>query len=80
MTKVRLIQSDCDPEIATDTTLPSNSFLVEYIMGEQSHYDLVMSNKKVDIFDQYWDKYKENLIDIVQSEGRKNPKLWKPKK
>ena len=80
MTKVRMFEEDCDPSIATDNTLPSNSFLVEYVMGEQSHFDLVMSNKKVDIFDQYWDKYKDKLVDIVQSEGRRNPKLWNPKK
>lgn len=80
MTKVRMIEEDCDPSVAIDNTLPTNSFLVEYIMGEQSHFDLVMSNKKVDIFDEYWDKHKNNLVDIVQSEGRRNPKLWSPKK
>lgn len=75
-----MIEEDCDPSVVTDNTLPTNSFLVEYIMGEQSHFDLVMSNKKVDIFDEYWDKHKNNLVDIVQSEGRRNPKLWSPKK
>jgi len=67
---------DCDPSSADDKGLPTNSFLVEYVQGETSHYDIVMSSKKVDIFDHYWDTYKKDLLDIVQTEGRLNPKLY----
>jgi hypothetical protein len=44
------------------------------------HYDLVMSDKKVEIFDYYWDRYRNDLISFKQSEGRTNPKLWNPPK
>lgn len=73
---MKVIQSDCDASIADDRTLPNNSFLIEYIEGDITKFDLVMSSKKVEIFDHYWDKYKTDLINITQSEGRINPKLW----
>jgi hypothetical protein len=53
---------------------------VEYIEGETTHWDIVMAGKRVDIFDEYWDKYRENLITFTQTEGRSNPKLWNPPK
>ena len=39
-------------------------------------YDLVISDKKSDIFDYYWDKYREGLKGWKQSEGRVNPRMW----
>ena len=39
-------------------------------------YDLVITPKKVDIFDHYWDNYREGFKWFKQSEGRSNPKLW----
>lgn len=77
---MKKIYEDCDPSLSTDKNLPTNSFLVEYINAETSCYDIVMSNKKSEIFDYYWDNYRENLINIVQTEGKINPKLWNPKK
>ena len=38
--------SDCDPSQADDKELPTNAYLVEYIQGETSHFDIVMSSKK----------------------------------
>ncbi len=74
---MRILNEACDPEVATDKSLPNNAFLVSYNVGEEKKYDLVISSKKVDIFDHYYDKYKKDLIDIQQSDGTANPKLWK---
>lgn len=74
---MRILNELCDPEVASDKSLPNNAFLVTYMDGEEKKYDLVMSSKKVEIFDHYWDKYKNNLLDIKQAEGTINPKLWK---
>jgi len=74
---LRILNEACDPEVATDKSLPNNAFLVSYNVGEEKKYDLVISSKKVDIFDHYYDKYKKDLIDIQQSDGTANPKLWK---
>jgi len=77
---VYIIHEHCDPELAQDKTLPHTAFLVEYDDGNGVVFDIVTAAKQVDIFDFYWDKYK-NLISMKQSEGRSNPKLWQdPKK
>jgi len=76
MGQIKVIHTDCDPSLALDRSLPCTAYLVEYIQGETTHYDIVMCNKKVDIFDHYWDRYRENLIQFTQTEGRINPKLY----
>jgi hypothetical protein len=73
---IRIIQSDCDPSISEDKSLPTNAFLVEYLQDGSTHFDIVTCQKQVEIFDEYWDKYKKDLINITQSQGRINPKLW----
>jgi hypothetical protein len=73
---VKVIHEDCDPSLSQDTSLPNSAYLVEYIQGEETHFDIVMSGRVVDIFDIYYDKYKKNLINITQAEGRIAPKLW----
>jgi len=73
---MKVIHEDCDPSLSEDRSLPNNSFLVEYIQGEQSHFDIVAASKSVEIFDHYYDKYKNNFVTMNQTEGRVNPKLW----
>lgn len=73
---VKVIHEDCDPSLSQDTSLPYSAYLVEYIQGETVHFDIVMSGRVVDIFDVYYDKYKKDLINITQAEGRIAPKLW----
>ena len=73
---IKMIHSDCDPSISQDRTLPSNAYLVEYLQDGVTHFDIVSCQKQVEIFDEYYDKYKKDLINITQTEGRINPKLW----
>tara|TARA_B100000073_G_C23459715_1_gene462858 strand:+ start:206 stop:481 length:276 start_codon:yes stop_codon:yes gene_type:complete len=75
---MRVLAEDCDPSVSDDKSLPTDAFMVEYIVEGLSKFDLVRSGKKVDIFDEYYDKYKKNLINITQAEGRISPKLWNP--
>jgi len=77
---VRIINQNCHPDLAKDRSLPYTSYLVEYVVGKEIQYDIVVANKKVDIFDYYWDKYREDLLTFTQTEGRVNPKLWDYKK
>jgi hypothetical protein len=79
--RLRFIHRDCDPTLAEDRSLPCTTYLVEYLQDGMTHFDIVMSGKKVEIFDYYWDNYREDLIRFAQTEGRTNPKLWdfKPK-
>jgi len=74
---LKVIKSNCKSEDASDTSLPNNAFLVTYNDGDEVKHDLVMSSKQSEIFDYYWDLYRNNFITMKQSEGRKSPKLWK---
>ncbi len=73
---MKIIHEDCDPSLADDKSLPTSSFLVEYVIGKDIHYDIVMAAKQVEIFDYYWDKYREDLLTFNQTQGRISPKLW----
>ena len=78
---MRILHQNCDPSVADDRTLPYNAYLVTYEIDGAIAYDLVIPDKQVEIFDYYWDRYREGLKGWKQSEGRVNPKLWgnKPK-
>ena len=73
---VQIIHQNCDPSLADDKTLPYTAYIVKYFDDEQYNYDIVITDKKSDIFDYYWDKYREGLIAFKQTEGRVNPRLW----
>ena len=73
---IREIYSDCDPKQAEDKSLPTNSFLIEYLQDGVTKFDIVASMKKVEIFDHYWDNYRHDLKNITQTDGRINPRLW----
>jgi hypothetical protein len=72
----RILHHDCDPTLAEDRSLPYTAYLVEYLLDGKPHYDIAIAPKRVDIFDDYWDKYRQDLIKMTQTEGRCNPKLW----
>ena len=74
---LKILHQNCDPNLAQDKSLPYTAYIVKYKdSAEGICYDIVIANKKTDIFDFYWDKYREGLISFKQSEGRVNPKLW----
>lgn len=73
---IKIIHKDCDPSLSEDRSLPYTAYLVEYIEGETTKFDIVVSSKRVDIFDYYWDRYRNDLINMTQTEGRTNPKIW----
>ncbi len=71
-----VIHEDCDPNLAKDTKLPYSAYLVEYMREGRIAYDIVNSNSAVELFDEYYDKYKKDFKTLHQTEGRTNPKLW----
>lgn len=73
---VKVLHKNCDPSLAEDRTLPYSAYIVKYLDEDQYNYDIVIANKRVDIFDYYWDRYREGLITFKQTEGRVNPKVW----
>ena len=73
---MRILYEDCDPDKALDKSLPYTAYLIEYKKDGESHYDVALGKNRVEIFDHYWDKYRDNFVTMKQSEGRINPKLW----
>lgn len=73
---MKFLHQKCDPELANDRNLPYTAYIVTYEEDGEVSYDIVICNKKVEIFDYYWDKYRKGLIGFKQTEGRVNPKLW----
>ena len=78
---MKILHENCDLELANDRSLPYTAYLVTYEIDGAIAYDIVIPHNKIEIFDFYWDKYREGLIEFKQAEGRVNPKLWgyKPK-
>ena len=71
---INIINVDCDPSAANDKSLPRDSYLVTYgDNGEQKHD--VVQGLQSDIFDQYWDKYRD-VRTMEWTEGTINPKMW----
>ena len=74
-----IIHEKCEKTAADDKTLPRNAYLVTYVLEEKVTYDVVMADSKMEIFDSYWDKYKEGLQKIDWAEGNVKPSLWNKK-
>ncbi len=69
-----VIQTNCTPEAAKDKSLPRDTYLVTYGDDGVEKYDIVQG-LKLDIFDQYWDKYRD-FRGMEWTEGTVNPKMW----
>ena len=76
---LNVIHAKCEKAAADDPSLPRNAYLVTYVEKEKITYDVVMADSRVDIFDEYWDKYKEGLQNIDYASGNVKPLLWKNK-
>lgn len=73
---LKILHQDCNPELANDRSLPYSAYLVNYEEDGVNKFDIVICDKKVDIFDHYWDRYRQSFKNFKQTEGRINPKLW----
>ena len=60
---------------ADDRKLPSDAFNVTYLDDGKEHLDVIRSNKQVNIFDFYYDKY-GNVQKIDYGYGAVNPTQW----
>ncbi len=72
--KVKVINEKCEKSAADDKTLPKSAYLVTYVKEEKITYDIVMADSRVEIFDHYWDTYKEGLQSISWTKGNVNPR------
>jgi|TARA_A100001388_G_scaffold219124_1_gene169753 ribosomal protein L21E len=72
---IRILHEDCDPTVAEDRSLPYTAYLVQYKDNDKVKFDISTAAKRVDIFDYYWDKFR-SVMNMTQTQGRVNPKLW----
>ena len=70
---VTIIQEKCDPKAADDKKLPNNAYLIQYEVEGKVVHDIAMAQKAVDIFDQYYDKYKKGFKWLKQAGGQLKP-------
>lgn len=79
---MKIIHRNCQKSLSEDKSLPRNTYLVSYYDDDNNlSYDIVQENAKVQIFDYYWDTYR-NVQSINWTKGTANPKIAeaKPKK
>ncbi len=62
-------------EKSKDRSFPTDAFNVSYLINGEMHLDVARSNKKVNIFDFYYDKY-GNVQNIDYGHGTVNPSQW----
>ena len=73
--KIKLIFEKCPRDKADDKKLPSDSFVGSYNDKEELKYDIVRASAQVDVFDAYYDKYK-NVKGIEWTKGIIHPKTY----
>ena len=73
---MKIIHEKCDPKLAYNRKLPYTAYLVEYEDDGKVFYDITISQKAVEMFDYYYDKYKTGLKGWKQTAGIISPKLW----
>ena len=73
---MKIIHQDCDPSLADDRSIPYTAYLIEYLQDGITKFDISYGKKQVELFDYYWDNYRNDLVNMTQTQGRINPKLW----
>ncbi len=64
-------------EKAFDRSLPTDAFNVTYIVDGQQHLDVTRSEKMVNVFDLYYDRYGKGAVQRIDyGSGTVRPNLW----
>ena len=73
---MKIIHEKCDPKLAEDKKLPYTAYLIQYELEGKLEHDIAMGDSQVELFDNYYDKYKKGLKWLKQAEGRQKPNMW----
>ena len=64
-------------EKADDRSLPTDAFNVFYIVDGKQHLDVTRSEKMVNVFDMYFDRYGKGAVQRIDyGHGTVRPNLW----
>ena len=54
---------------------PTDAYIIKYVFNDQVCHDLTRGTK-TNLFDMYYDKFKQGLKEIKFGQGNVSPKLW----
>ena len=64
-------------EKAEDKRLPTDAFNVTYVVEGETHLDVTRSEKMINIFDMYYDRYRKDAVQKIDyGAGAVRPNLW----
>ena len=64
-------------EKSTDRQLPTDAFNVTYVVDGKQHLDVTRSEKMVNVFDMYYDRYGKGAVQRIDyGHGTVRPNLW----
>ena len=64
-------------EKALDRSLPTDAFNVTYVVEGQTYLDVTRSEKMVNVFDLYYDRYGKGAVQSIgYGHGTIRPNLW----
>ena len=69
-----IVESGSIQDVSTKQA-PTDSYIIKYVYNDNIHYDLTRGTK-VNLFDMYWDKFKNGLKAIDYGKGSIKPNLW----
>ena len=76
---ITVIHEKCDLEKDNNTKLPYTAYLIQYEVEGKLEHDIAMGDSQVELFDNYYDKYKKGLKWLKQTSGTVRPNLWNNK-
>lgn len=69
-----LIENSTYEEVCIKET-PNDAYIVEYMLDGKTCFDLTRGTT-IRIFDMYWDKFREDLKNIIFGYGKVSSKVW----
>ena len=64
-------------EKALDRNLPTDAFNVSYVVDGKEHLDVTRSEKMMNVFDMYYDRYGKDAVQKIDyGAGSVRPNLW----
>ena len=65
------------PEKAMDRKFPTDAFNVTYVVEGKTYLDVTRSEKMVNVFDMYYDRYGKGAVQSIgYGHGTIRPNLW----
>ncbi len=77
-TDCKILEQGINPNEFQHNELPTDSHLIEYMIGGDTFVDVVRAYKKSDIFDMYYDKISAigRVVSINAGFGKVKPSLY----